>query len=244
MSSNINGYNIDGNFPIAGQDNDSQGFRDNFTNIRTNFTFAKDEIEDLQNKVVLKSALTGGTVNNTFNNVLFTGVKTKAFSEAVYAFGASTGSVDVAFTNGQLQTILTTAAITLGFSAWPAAGAHAQIRVWISVAHVSHTVTLPASVTLGKDEIVGLNGSVLTFPATGEYILEFSTVDGGTNVCIQEITAKLQKAKVIRGAPVSNIGAVGDVAGLLGADATHLYVCTGTYDALTAIWKRITLSSY
>ena len=48
MASNINLTNIDTTYPIAGQDNDSQGFRDNFTNINTNFTEAKTEIEALQ----------------------------------------------------------------------------------------------------------------------------------------------------------------------------------------------------
>ena len=40
MSSNINPNNIDTAYPVAGQDNDSQGFRDNFTNIKTNFSSA------------------------------------------------------------------------------------------------------------------------------------------------------------------------------------------------------------
>ena len=54
MASSINPNNISVTFPIAGQDNDSQGFRDNFNNIKTNITHAKTEIEDLQSKVVLK----------------------------------------------------------------------------------------------------------------------------------------------------------------------------------------------
>lgn len=58
MASSINTTNIDGTFPVAGQDNSSQGFRDNFTNVKTNLGYAKTEIEDLQTKVVLKSALT------------------------------------------------------------------------------------------------------------------------------------------------------------------------------------------
>ena len=45
MASNINANNIDGTYPIAGQDNDSQGFRDNFTNIKNNFTNAKSEMK-------------------------------------------------------------------------------------------------------------------------------------------------------------------------------------------------------
>ena len=38
MASNIVPGNIDGTYPIAGQDNSSQGFRDNFAAIVTNFT--------------------------------------------------------------------------------------------------------------------------------------------------------------------------------------------------------------
>ena len=37
MTSQINFNNIDGTYPIAGQDNSSQGFRDNFTNTKNNF---------------------------------------------------------------------------------------------------------------------------------------------------------------------------------------------------------------
>ncbi len=46
MASSIDPNNIDGAYPVAGQDNNSQGFRDNFTNIKTNFQYAEDEIND------------------------------------------------------------------------------------------------------------------------------------------------------------------------------------------------------
>ena len=48
MASNIVPGNVDETYPVAGQDNSSQGFRDNFSAIKTNFTNAKTEIEDLQ----------------------------------------------------------------------------------------------------------------------------------------------------------------------------------------------------
>ena len=48
MSSNINPNTININYPLAGVDNDSQGFRDNFTNIQTALITASDEITDLQ----------------------------------------------------------------------------------------------------------------------------------------------------------------------------------------------------
>ena len=71
MSSNINPNNINGNFPIAGQDNDSQGFRDNFTNILNNFSFAASEITDLQNSVsgVQLVVATNGNVTPYYANV-------------------------------------------------------------------------------------------------------------------------------------------------------------------------------
>ena len=48
MSSNINPTNINILYPVAGQDNDTQGFRTNFSNIVNNFSIAKTEISALQ----------------------------------------------------------------------------------------------------------------------------------------------------------------------------------------------------
>jgi len=75
MASNINTTSIDTAYPVAGQDNDSQGFRDNLTNINDNFTEAKSEIEDLQNKVLLKSALTGSTLDNDMDGEVISNVE-------------------------------------------------------------------------------------------------------------------------------------------------------------------------
>jgi hypothetical protein len=52
MASKINITNIDTTYPIAGQDNDTQGFRTNFTNIKNNFVTAASEITQLQGNVV------------------------------------------------------------------------------------------------------------------------------------------------------------------------------------------------
>lgn len=42
----------------------------------------------------------------------------------------------------------------------------------------------------------------------------------------------------------ANIGQSGDVAGLIVFDSLYVYVCTGTFDGSTIIWKRIELESY
>ncbi|CAB4129310.1 hypothetical protein UFOVP112_408 [uncultured Caudovirales phage] len=59
MASNINPTNIDITYPIAGQDNDTQGFRNNFTNIKNNLAVAKDEISNLQTAI---TSLAGFTI--------------------------------------------------------------------------------------------------------------------------------------------------------------------------------------
>ena len=51
MASSINTDGLDALYPVAGVDNDSQGFRDNFANIKTNLGHAKTEITDLQGGV-------------------------------------------------------------------------------------------------------------------------------------------------------------------------------------------------
>ena len=48
MASNIISSTIDNTFPIAGVDNDTQGFRDNFTVIKTGLSTANSEISTLQ----------------------------------------------------------------------------------------------------------------------------------------------------------------------------------------------------
>ncbi len=54
--STIDTTNIDDDYPVAGQDNDSQGFRNNFTNITTALDQAKTEItslEEVQGKIAI-----------------------------------------------------------------------------------------------------------------------------------------------------------------------------------------------
>jgi hypothetical protein len=58
MPSNISTAGINTSYPIAGQDNDTQGFRDNFSSIKYNFTAAATEITALQaNAIASNSAI-------------------------------------------------------------------------------------------------------------------------------------------------------------------------------------------
>lgn len=63
MSSLINPTNIDITYPIAGQDNDTQGFRTNFTNIKNNFVQASLEITALQaNTAIIQNGVFNGNL--------------------------------------------------------------------------------------------------------------------------------------------------------------------------------------
>ena len=100
MTSAINPNNIDGAYPVAGQDNNSQGFRDNFTNTKTNFEYAASEITDLQSKAVLKAALTGTTLNNDMGGSLLSNAQLQDMSETRVALGTVSGSQTIDYSAG------------------------------------------------------------------------------------------------------------------------------------------------
>lgn len=187
MTSQINPNNIDGAYPIAGQDNDSQGFRDNFTNTKTNFAFAGAEITDLQSKVVLKSALSGTTLDNNMNDSTLIAAKIRDFSGTVVALGALSGTIDIDYSLGHYQTITPNGAISLTFSNLPPAGAVGIVRVQLEITSTSYTLTLPSAVSVGVSNTQGYASNVITFNQTGTFEYEFVTSDGGATISIFDL---------------------------------------------------------
>jgi len=197
MTSQVNPNNIDGTYPVAGQDNDSQGFRDNFTNIRNNLTYVKAEIEDIQNKAIFKTALTNTTLDNNFYGNIISNPSFTGWRETYNNIGAVSGSTTIDFANGNFQKITMSGSTTLSFS-FPSntSNQYASIKVWVSNPNASYTLTLPSSVTLGDPETVaGLNGTsppIITFNAAEianntNYFFEFFTLDGGTTIGIKDL---------------------------------------------------------
>lgn len=198
MSSNINPNNIDGAYPVAGQDNNSQGFRDNFTNTKTNFQSAADEITDLQNKVVLKAALTGTTLNNNMNGSILSDAQIQDFSATRVALGTLSGSVGINYASGHYQTVTTGGSISLAFTNFSAAGTLSFVTVRVTVASTAHTLTLPAAVGTGASSasvtgIEGIASNIVTFAETGTYEFQFHTDDGGSTIYLSELTRPRNK---------------------------------------------------
>ena len=193
MTSQINPNNVDGNYPVAGVPNNTQGFRTNFTNIKTNFEYAESEIDDLQSKVVLKAALTGTTLNNNMADSLMYAVKLQDVSYTYVPNTATSGSIAIDYSAGQYQYVSTTGSISLSFTSttWPASGSAGIIQIAVNVTNTAHTLTLPAAVTLGTTGIQGYAGGIITFAATGTYQFSFSSTDGGTTITVYDLNRPL-----------------------------------------------------
>lgn len=234
MSSNIVPSTIDHTYPVAGRDNDSQGFRDNFTNIKNNFEYAEAEIDDIQLKGIFKSALTGGTLDNDMAGALISNAQIKGFRELRIAKPETTGAIALDVSAGQYQTISSsTGSMTLSFTNWAATANYSKIRVQIEISNTAHTITLPSQVTLGY--VQGLVSDVITVPKTGTYIYEFSTQDAGATIIISDVTPLPAVYRTI----ATSTGSAGDHIGMMAYDTNYIYTCIADYDGTTAIWKRV-----
>ena len=181
MASNIVPGNIDGTYPKAGQDNSSQGFRDNFNETKNNFTEAKTEIEDLQtNKANLNAS-------SDFTNNEVTRAKFKNTSETIYAHGSvSSGSVTLNHGNGHYQTLTITADTTFAFTNFPS-GAVGRIILDLTVAPTATTLTFP-SATMKADNVTGSDGtSDQITVGIGRVLYELMSPDGGTTVLMHQL---------------------------------------------------------
>ena len=182
MTSAVVPGNIDGTYPVAGQDNSSQGFRDNFTAIKNNFTTAASEITTLQNH----KAPTNATADFNGNVVLQAVFKDTA--ETVYAHGTTGGNITLNHENGHYQTLTTNAAVTLAFSNLPATTTLGRIVLDITVASTSHTITFPSACKLA-DNVAGSDGSsaTITVPESGRHLWEFMTPDAGNTILVHQL---------------------------------------------------------
>lgn len=117
--SNITYSTINENFPVAGQDNDTQVFRDNFDSIKTGLRVASEEITDLQDNVARTDQ------ENDYNGNIITNAKFINNVESVSPQGTlSNSSIEVDFQNGnyQVMTLSNDGPITFAFTNFPSTG--------------------------------------------------------------------------------------------------------------------------
>lgn len=254
--STINTNGIDVNYPVPGVNNSSQGFRDNFASIKNNLNIAGTEISDLQNKAVVKQALANSIINNDMANTLISNASTLGFRHTSYNLGGSlSGNVLIDLTLGDVQygTIAANSNVTLQFGNWAPAGTQSNVQVVLTVQDSNSFVQFPEEVTkLNGDYGVTLlenyanvaNVATVSAPyGVTQLDYRLSTLDCGANITIEPYNRPQKATQLVSRTP-ANIGALGDVAGTVCFDSTYLYVCTGTYDGATPIWKRVTLNAF
>jgi hypothetical protein len=88
MTSQINSLyiNIDEAYPVAGVDNDTQGFRDNFDVIKSSLAIASSEITELQDTTAKTNAANNFAGNTLTNSILVTATA-KSYAPGVFSEG-------------------------------------------------------------------------------------------------------------------------------------------------------------
>jgi hypothetical protein len=171
MASNINADGIDADYPIAGTNNSSQGFRDNFFTIKNNLNYARTELDDLQAKAILKSALNGQELNNDMSETVLANAALRSTSQVINDIGGVAGPVQIDFSVANYYLLSTLGSVSLTFTDWPTAGLCGAVRVVMKINSKSHKVTVPGYVNKGLENISGVasvtsNGLIIEPPTT------------------------------------------------------------------------------
>lgn len=256
----INTSGINANYPVAGVNNSTQGFRDNFASIKTNLNAAGAEITDLQDKAIVKSALNGSSLNNDMQNTLISNALVKGFRSTFLELGpltlASAGTATIDTSKADVMRGTVTGNITLAFSNWGSrapAGTLGQIELILTIDSSidSPTITLPAGLfddSINTIENYDADNNWITAPygvTQLSYII--STLDCGTSLTITPVNRSRRATQLEFSSTIPAIansyGRPGDFPGQVIFDSSYIYFCTEAYTGSSDIWVRIPLPS-
>jgi hypothetical protein len=175
VTSNINFAAINENFPVAGQDNDTQTFRDNFDTIKTNFSSAKTEITDLQDN----SARTDQDNDFLYNVVGSLTLQDAYLRKKDYGAAIIAGTQDVSFKQAMYHVIKLGANTSLSFTEFPTGavditglGQIGKATLEIYGDGTARTITFTTTGATVIKKSPGFPGSVTVTSATNPVIIE------------------------------------------------------------------------
>ena len=175
MTSLINFAAINENFPVAGQDNDTQVFRDNFDTIKTNFSAAKTEITDLQDN----AARTDQDNNFLYNIVESVTLQDAYLRKKDYGAAIIAGTQDISFKQAMYHVVKFGANTSLSFSEFPTGAVDATGLGQIGKATLelygdgtTRTITFTTSGGTVIKKSPGFPGSVTVTSDTNPVIIE------------------------------------------------------------------------
>ncbi len=205
MTSAIDESVIDETYPVAGQDNDTQGFRDNFGNIKTALGVAGGEITTLQNNSVLKASVDGNNsvVSNNMAGSTIRNGKLQGMALSVVGNSSGDNTIYINASNASAYHITNidsnaTIQFNQGWPTWSNSSDPSMISI---------RVMLKSKTGLGADPIITLGAGANTLIAdtstswyttvtpnvtftlnhtTLKYkMIEAFSIDGGQNVYVR-----------------------------------------------------------
>ena len=237
MTSKIDNTRINANFPRAGQNNDSRGFRDNFANIKVALGNARNEISELHLKGIFKSGIadTPG-LNNDMAWESISRVQLTSSSDTFFNVGEVSGATDIDYTNGNIQQLTLVNNIELGLINFPPPGQWGSLVLWFSVANKNFKVLLPQSVVFGLDRNTQIVNRQITFPEAGDYLIQLASADNGNSFWVIDF-ANLGGS----GGGAGNLGATGatGIAGPTGATGVP-----GSFGGITLAYRFRTTTGF
>ncbi len=175
-AANTSTTQIDETFPIAGKDNNSQGFRDNFDHIKTGMTNVVSALTALNTRTPKLDE------NNDFNGQVIENAEIRQVYGSVLSNGTTSTNEFLDVRQSQYYSYIIAANLTLTFSNWPVSDKFAKI--YIDVRSNGTSRDLDFNTTSGTVRPKSGLTLPITLSATGtrRYIFEAWTIDGGNNV--------------------------------------------------------------
>jgi hypothetical protein len=175
LTSLINFAAINENFPVAGQDNDTQVFRDNFDTIKDNFSAAKTEITDLQDN----AARTDEDNDFLYNVVGSLTLQDAYLRKKDYGAAIVAGTQDISFKQAMYHVVKFGANTSLSFSEFPTGavditglGQIGKATLELYGDGTARTITFITSGSTVIKKSPGFPGSVTVTSSTNPVIIE------------------------------------------------------------------------
>ena len=171
--------NINTTYPVAGQDNDTQGFRDNFSNIYNAISAVDAQLQTVQTTAVF----TTGTSNLNHNILQNASLQSAGYVVYDNRLLHAGGNQTIDFSQGNYQQWTINSATNFTVVNLPAAGTYATVKLELTSIN-TRTVTVTLVSTTGSAVVVDSSNVHATNPivlttTTGAVIYEISSADGG-----------------------------------------------------------------
>lgn len=221
--SQINTNGVDAEFPIPGENNSSQGFRDNFAQIKNNLNLASDEITGLQAAVVLKTPLEGTVLDNNMANALISNASIQNFRSAIFNLGSALSGrvvVDTSLADTHVGTL--NANTVLQFSKWAPTNTSRSINLKLTFGNADAVLQFPSECVSSNNNFgmtllenyKDINGiATITKPAESDVVeFKLTTLNCGNTISVTPINRPFNATQIIEREP-GPVGKVGDTNG-------------------------------